>query len=406
MLDDRRWLHIKTAAEDDPGILMAEVVLNSRHDLVEELSKIATYQASLDEVRAAVRLLTGSKWELDRYRPDRLRQVAVFLPSNNILYSYVLFGVMSAMYADGVVMRPAAAAHATAARVHEILGDTVRAVTGSAVELTSESQRSFRERCADAQAVVFNGQYTNGFEIARRLPRTVVVLGFCAGPNPMVVGPEADVVAACDRLLAQRLFNSGQDCLCTDLVFVHSSLAEEFSDILTRHLAGLSFGERADPATVISPLYYINAVTAAADFLHQHRDWVSYGGEVDVESRRVAPTIVRFPSEVEFHPPEFFAPIFALQSYDDALSVHNWLNSPQELRRGMYVSIFGEPAFVESVIGTSVVCAEATTFDVEDGNAPFGGYGEQANFVWQDGRPCGRPLLLSSEVARRGGQFW
>lgn len=391
-------------AAHDPGIVLAEVVLSRRDELVATLCTIATHQAALDEVRAAVRLLAGSRWELARYRPGRQSLIATLLPSNNVLYSYVLFGVMSAMYAERVLIRPARVARATTLRIHEILGGAARRVTGNTIDVTSDSQRSFLERCRSAQAVVFNGRFENGVEIAGGLPDMVAMLGFCAGPNPMVVGPEAGVEEASDRLLEQRLFNSGQDCLCTDLVFVHSSLAVEFLDVLTGHLSDLTLGERADPETRVAPLYYRTAVADAAEFLDSHRAWITHGGQVDIDSHRVPPTVIRCPPEVEFHPPEFFAPIFALQTYDDPATVRDWLHSPQELRRGMYVSVFGEPALSDGVIGTSVVCPEATTFEVEDGNAPFGGYGEQANFVWESGAPRGRPLLLSAELARRAAR--
>ena len=59
----------------------------------------------------------------------------------------------------------------------------------------------------------------------------------------------------------------------------------------------------------------------------------------------------------------------------------------------------------QNVVGTSVIVPNAVTFDVEDGNRPFGGYGVQASSVRHGDDLTARPVLLSKEVGGVGGRL-
>ncbi|WP_311137772.1 hypothetical protein [Streptomyces sp. I6] len=87
-----------------PGL--AAAVLRHRNELLSVLTRVATAQAATDEVLRSLRALSGAPWELLRNAPRRLGRLATFLPSNNLLYSYVLFGVIPSLYADEVRLRP------------------------------------------------------------------------------------------------------------------------------------------------------------------------------------------------------------------------------------------------------------------------------------------------------------
>ncbi|MEV8517863.1 aldehyde dehydrogenase family protein [Dactylosporangium sp. NPDC051484] len=256
-----------------------------------------------------------------------------------------------------------------------------------------ESQREFVRACATADGVIFTGRYDNGLDIAARLSSRTKVLLFGSGPNPFVIGPDAQTGKAVDDLVQSRLYNSGQDCLCPDVAFVHRDRLDEVVTTLGDRLTELPVGDRRDPATRVAPLVYDDAVAGAAEFLARHADLVRFGGTVDVETRVVTPSIL----VTDLHPPEFFSPVFLLCAYDDVRQVRDWATTPRELARGMYLTVYGEPRLTSSVVGTSVVNRDCTTFDVEDGNRPFGGFGVQASGVHERGEVTGRPLLVSAE---------
>ncbi|GAA3492884.1 aldehyde dehydrogenase family protein [Streptomyces cremeus] len=390
------------AAAEETVAALSRVLLRRQEELLSVLTRVATHQAAQDEFFRSLRVLAGAPWELSRTVPGRLGRLATFLPSNNLLYSYVLFGVVPSLYTDRVLIRPSARVSETAMAVHDILGPMVREWGGN-LDMRRVSQREFLDDCALSDAVVFTGQPDNAEHVARRLPRESLLLSFGSGPNPVVVGPDSDPDTVCRTVLDARLYNSGQDCLSTDIVFLHRSVAREVTARLADALRAVEVGDRRDPATRVSSLVYPDAVAGADRFLTENRELVVVGGGTDVERNIVEPTLLHMPWNARFHPPEFFSPVLLTMEYDDPAQIVEWLNTPMERERGMYVSNFGEPGLAGPRIGTSTVCENQITFDVEDGNRPFGGYGPRAGNVRRFGEIQGRPLLLSAEAARAGG---
>lgn len=372
-------------------------VLDRRDALIAALTEVATHDSAADEVQRTVRVLAGAPWEVRRHDPRTLSRVTAFLPSNNVLYSYVLFGLVPSLFSERVIIRPSARVRAVGERVHAILAD----LTDDRIELTGMSQREFVGLSVDADAVIFTGQQENAARVMAAVGAGPTVLAFGSGPNPFVVGPEADLDRTAGELVTARLYNSGQDCLCPDVTFVHNSVAERFVKQMCELTADLVVGDRRDPATRLAPIVYDDAVRQTARFLDEHRSFVRQGGRADPATGVVEPSVVHLPWRAGFHPPEHFSPVFCVVGYDDPEQLRGWFTSPAELARGMYASVYGEPGLIGERIGTTVLARGRTTFDVEDGNRPFGGYGPQGGCVQANGVVAGRPLLLSAEMARR-----
>jgi acyl-CoA reductase-like NAD-dependent aldehyde dehydrogenase len=381
------------------GHRLADALLARREQLIDVVSEIATCDSAVEELDCAVRALRGAGPEIARHGPSA-RAVAVFLPSNNLLYSYALFGLVPAMYSERVWIRPAARYAHVAVGLHAALREAVADLLSGWIDLRSCSQREFMERCGGAEAVVFAGQHGNGLRVASALSPETKVLLFGSGPNPLVIGPEARLDEVVPAALRARLYNVGQDCLCSDVYFVHAGLAGEFVEALCDALATSRAGDRRSPGTELAPLVYPDVAARAERFVSQHHDLVVRPGRLS-DPAGPCPVVLSAPAGLGLHPPEFFCPVFLVVTYEDVRQVRAWLGSPQERARGMYLSVFGEPGLRGSAVeATSVVCAEQTSFDFEDGNTPFGGYGAEASSVSHRGGLSGRPLLLSAELAR------
>jgi acyl-CoA reductase-like NAD-dependent aldehyde dehydrogenase len=395
--------HLARPTLPNPGMAMASALITRQTELLEILVEIATHHSAVDELHRSVATLAGSRWELARNAPRRLERLAVFLPSNNVLYSYVLFGLVPALFCEEVVIRPSARIKQTALAIQEVLAGEMEAVLGPRVRMTDASQRTFAKTCASADAVVFTGQYENAQEVRAQIGLDPTFLFFGSGPNPFVVGPQAGVADSVRHALASRLYNSGQDCLCSDVFFVHTSLVEEWTAQLTRALSRLEPGERSDPAAVIAPLVYADAVETAAEFVDDHRERVVCGGGVDRGTGLVEPTLVLIEEGLGLHPPELFSPLFCVVPYANVEELRRWLCSPVELERGMYAIVFGEPGLADQVVGTTVISQRRIALDVENGNQPFGGYGLRASSAGDRTAMTGRPLLLSNELRTTPG---
>jgi len=384
----------------DRTMELAESVLKSRHTLLDVLVETSTRTAAEDEINRSVRAIAGAAWEIGRNNPPAIDRLSVFLPSNNVLYSYVLFGVIPSLYADRVDIRPSSRTRQTAVAVHQLLAKACGFAPTDRVSVVEASQRDFIASCRRSDAIVFTGQFDNGVQVMRRVGEHPCFLMFGSGPNPMIVGPEASSVRIQMALVSSRLYNSGQDCLCTDLIFVHRSLLPEVIEGLKKILSGIPITERDTPGALVAPLVYPDAAREAAVYIADHAEQVIFGGNADPGTLRVEPTVILHPTSAGLHPPEFFSPIFCMVPYDDPAEISRWASTSVEMNRGMYATVFGEPRLTDSRLGTAAILRDMTTFDYEDGNKPFGGYGIQAGSVrGADGRLVARPLLLSAELA-------
>jgi acyl-CoA reductase-like NAD-dependent aldehyde dehydrogenase len=395
----RTWPNLEAAHEK--AMRTASALLSCRDELLSLLTRVATYSSARDELLRSIGALTGAPWELARNCPPQLSRLSVFLPSNNILYSYALFGLIPGLYCDEVVIRPSARTRDTAYAVHKLISTRIDPDLARRIKMVDVSQRQFKPICSASDAVVFTGQPADAQDVMKSVGDRPLFLVMGSGPNPLVVGPRTDPGAACRAILRARLYNSGQDCLCPDVIFVHRLRLDAVVEQLRAELSVLTVGARSWPDTVLTPLAYEDAVEGAAEFLVQNADHVVSGGEADPERMLVEPSLLVFPEGVDFHPPELFSPVFCIVPYEDPEMLREWARTPEELERGMYVSALGEPRLTGETLGTGVISRNATTLDAEDGNQPFGGYGVHASSIRRDGRLIGRPLLLSAEAGLR-----
>ncbi|MFJ1717224.1 aldehyde dehydrogenase family protein [Streptomyces sp. NPDC088260] len=360
------------------------------------LTEIATRDSAIAEMESATTVLRGGCEEVRQFSGRPGGRVCTFLPSNNVLYSYVLFGLMPGLWSDEVLIRPSARTRNAVLALHELLED----IPHNPVTMADVSQRQFVALCHEAEMVVFTGRYENLQKIKDSIPSEIPILGFGSGPNPVVAGPSADISQVVRATVASRLFNGGQDCLCPDLLIAHASIYAELRGKLAGAFDAVPRAPREQPGLIVPSMYYTDAFEAAASFIEVHRGKVFAGGAVDRQDCWLEPTIVEFPRLSETHPPELFSPVICLTSYREAAEIRAWLASETEVERGMYVSVYGEPGLREVILGTSINCGPRTSFDIEDGNRPFGGYGRRASARWQGGDVVARPLLLSREAGQ------
>ncbi|MGD3110858.1 aldehyde dehydrogenase family protein [Streptomyces sp. YGL11-2] len=389
----------------DRTLELADAILKNRNTLLDILVETATRTAAEDEINRSLRAISGAAWEIERNRPPQIGTLSVFLPSNNVLYSYMLFGVIPSLYTDRIEIRPSSRTRETAKAVHELLAKEYRFDATGQVSVVDASQKDFVASCRQSDAVVFTGQYENGLDVMERVGERPCFMLFGSGPNPMVIGPEAVPGQVNRALISSRLYNSGQDCLCTDLVFVHRSVLREVLADLKQSLRELPVTDRRLPGAVVAPLVYADAAREAEAYIADHAGQVVFGGGADMRNLQVEPTVILHESSVGLHPPEFFSPIFSLVPYDDPAEIERWAASREEMERGMYATVFGEPQLTGTKLGSATILRDMTTFDHEDGNKPFGGHGPQAGSVrGNDGRLQARPLLLSAELAAWAGR--
>lgn len=364
----------------------------------ELLCEISTHRAAGYEIEAAVKTLDGALAEVEKYRPARVPKLAVFMPSNVLLYSYVLYLLVPALYAERLVFRPSSQVKKQMIELHALLADQ----HGLPVEISTTSQRDFlQDRVEPADVVVFTGAYANAEQIRARLRPEQLFLFLGSGVNPFVVAPGADLARAVRDAVEIRTLNSGQDCLGPDLFCVHEDLLDEFVDALVTEVKALRYGPYTDPDADYGPIFYEGALEEAALYLARNRSRIVHGGAVDFRSRHVEPAVA-VGGEVtpRFQLPEFFAPVFNVVGYRDEDTLAATLTTGVFTERALGASVYGAaPRLTEALRRRATVTEDATLLSIDDGNAPFGGFGRQANYISVGGELTAEPVLISKAVA-------
>ncbi|WP_370111313.1 aldehyde dehydrogenase family protein [Streptacidiphilus sp. MAP12-33] len=397
------------------ALASAEVPLPDRlralHDLVaflrekagsvaDILTEISVRRAVEEEIEDSIATLEGAVEEMRRYRPGRVPQLAGFMSSNVVLYSYVLHAVVPSLFVERISLRPSSQVAGQTHRLHELLAP----VHGLPIEMSRLNQRQFvGGPAADADVVVFTGAYNNAEDLRGKLRRDQLMLFFGQGINPFVVGPDADGERAVEDAIRIRLHNSGQDCFGPDVFFVHSSGRDRFVDGLAKRLAEQRHGEYDDPDADYGAVYYDSAIRATTEFLLRNRAYVVHGGDVDFRTGLVRPTVLVRDIDDPLDISEFFSPLFNVVVYDDPEKLEKVLFSPYFAERSMGAMVYGtEDALVEKLRDRHTVADNRTLLDVDNGNHPFGGKGVMANYAAYNGKRNAEPLLVSKAVAQYG----
>ncbi|MET0493354.1 MAG: 2-hydroxymuconic semialdehyde dehydrogenase [Actinoplanes sp.] len=118
-----------------------------------------------------------------------------------------------------------------------------------------DSAGEFLTRHPGVDAITFTGESATGSAIMRAAADGVKAVSFeLGGKNAGLVFADADLDAAVEGSVRSSFTNGGQVCLCTERLYVHSSIFEEFSARLAKRASELAYGWPADEATHNMPL--------------------------------------------------------------------------------------------------------------------------------------------------------
>ena len=101
--------------------------------------------------------------------------------------------------------------------------------------------------------ITFTGSPEVGWSIRARAPRKRV--GLELGNNaPVIIEADGDWATAAAKIKVAGFSHAGQSCISTQRIFVHRSIAEQFTAALVDHVASLVVGDPMDEATDVSAL--------------------------------------------------------------------------------------------------------------------------------------------------------
>lgn len=267
-------------------------------------------------------------------RPQRVRS-ATFMGMPTVVEKKPL-GVVGIIgpwnFPVGLVVQPAASAFAAGNRVmikfSEVTARTAEIFAAKAatyfepIELTvvtggPEVGAAFSALTFDH--LFFTGSPGVGALVAAAAGKNLVPATLeLGGKNPAVIAPDADVPAMARRVMAARLANGGQLCLCPDYAFVLRSQMESFVAAALQHgrVAASTDGE-AGMVSIVDDKNFQRVNALIDDARSRGATIRDTGTPSDSTRRRISPTVVLgITDDMRIAREEVFGPVLSVLPYD------------------------------------------------------------------------------------------
>ena len=222
--------------------------------------------------------------------------------------------------------------------------------------------------------ISFTGSPPVGEAIIRKagLKKVTMELGNNSGT---IIEPDANLDAAIPRCAVSAFANSGQVCISLQRLYVHKSIAKEFTKRFVDTTAKLKVGNPLDKDCDVGPMIDEGEAVRAESWI---REAVAEGAKVLIggkrEGRMLYPTvIVDARPEMKVMCQEAFAPLVSIYEYDtfeDAVAMVE--DSPYGLQAGVYTNDLRKAMHaVDRINVGGVMINDTSIFRVD--HMPYGG---------------------------------
>lgn len=316
-----------------------------------------------------------------RVQPTPKGAVLVIAPWN-FPFNLAMGPVVSALAAGcSVVLKPSELTTATSALIKKLIAETFDPDLVAVVEGGVDVATELLELPFDH--IFFTGSPEVGQIVMAAASKTLASVTLeLGGKSPVIVGPDANIKNAARWIAWGRCLNGGQACVATDHVYVHDSVQAEFTAALTAQITRM-YG--SDPissdnlAQMAHPRQWAR-VTGLINDARAKGATVVTGGEVDAETRKIAPTVLMDVHDgMDVQLAEIFGPVLPVLPYRDLNDVIEKINAaPHPL--SLYV--FGSKGLANKVIAqttSGTVGVNMSVMVFAHPTAPFGGVGRSGN---------------------------
>jgi aldehyde dehydrogenase (NAD+) len=184
-----------------------------------------------------------------------------------------------------------------------------------------------------------------GEAVAKRLGSTILELG---GNNAIIVEPDADMNMALTAVAFGAMGTTGQRCTSTRRLFLHKSIAKEFTDRLVKAYGSVTIGDPLEAENLVGPMIDEGAIDDMNNALEEVKkaggEILCGGNRIDRPGFFVEPTIVKAKNDYEIVQEETFAPILYVMEYetlDEAIALQNGV------KQGLSSSIFTSSMYAQ-----------------------------------------------------------
>ena len=233
----------------------------------------------------------------------------------------------------------------------------------------------------DIALITFTGSPEVGWSIRSRAPRKKV--GLELGNNaPIVIEADGDWKTAAAKIRLAGFSHAGQSCISTQRIFVHSSIAADFTRELISQVSTLVVGDPLDEATEVSALISLAERDRVASWIHEATTQgatIACGGTLDENGVLLPTVILNARPEMKVCSCEVFGPVVTVTTYDE---VSNALEMANDSDFGLQAAIFTSRIdtalqAIKTLDFGGVVVNDVPTFRADQ--QPYGGLRDSGN---------------------------
>lgn len=375
---------------------IADIIESNRTSIVSILCKIETVKTAQLEVQKSINALRTYNRE-DSFLINRkpLGKVAVFIPFNMPLYSFILYSFGPAYIGNTVVVRPSKLTKNVLLEIVNFFSFQLEEINIHLLDISGKAflNRVLKEDKVDA--IIFTGKYESVLQI-KELCGDIKLIYCGAGICPVIVRADADLKTAVADILYSKFFNSGQDCLATECVYIDQSIGSSFIQELLLQIKNIHVGLNTSIDSDIGELLTAEQIRRVEELIESYTDSdIIIKGSV--VGKFVPPIVIKTDIDDENLHIEKFAPVMMVVFYtDEAKVIESINNSDNLLAMTVYGSKYPENTFFMNHVeyNRSIIAVEN-----EDAHIPFGGY-RHSGFVSKSGCIIKEgPILFSVETS-------
>ncbi|RLN38549.1 hypothetical protein BBJ28_00013228, partial [Nothophytophthora sp. Chile5] len=163
------------------------------------------------------------------------------------------------------------------------------------------------------------------------------------GNAPFIVFEDANIEKALDGLMASKFRNTGQTCVCSNRIFIHADIYDEFAAKLVERVKKLKMGQPREEGVNLGPLIGPNAFLKTSELVE---DAVTNGATALVGGKRSdigrnfyeATVLAHVDSTMRVWSEEIFGPVVPLFKFTSEEEVVEMANGTEAGLAGYFFS--------------------------------------------------------------------
>ena len=351
---------------------------------------IVEIERAIDGVRIAVKEISGlhgteipmqltdSSVQRFAHTYREPRGVVLAISAFNHPFNLIIHQVITAVAAGcPVLVKPAFTTPMSCKSVVDLLGEAGLPEGWCQLLLTENAVTEKLVGDPRVSFLTFIGSARVGWYLRSKLAPGAACALEHGGVAPVIVDATADIDASIPLLARGGFYHAGQVCVSVQRIYLHRSIAEQFTHKFVGAVRDLKTGDPLDATTDVGPLIARREVDRVATWV---KEAIDSGAELLCGGKKVsettyAPTVLRNPpDDARVSREEIFGPVVALYTFDNFDEAIARANAPDVFFQASIFTRDLDTALSASrrLNGMAVMVNDHTAFRVDW--MPFGGH--------------------------------